>query len=856
MMAHNTSVIRFKVNGNDISYDGPDMKLLPYLRDHLRLTGAKDGCSEGACGACTVIIQGKATKSCVVALSRLEGKEIITIEGLTAREKAVYGYCFAECGAVQCGYCTPGMIMSIKALLDANPSPTEAEVRKAVFGNICRCTGYQKIIEAALMSARYLRENIPVTTQVEIPAVDERFRRVDAVSKALGIGIFTNDLMLPGMVYAKAVRSAHPRAKILSIDTTEAKRHPDCVAVFTASDVPENMLGHLVHDWPVMIPVGGITAYIGDAIALIVSKTEAALAEILPLVKVEYEVLTPVLTPEEALKPDAPLVHPTGNVLDTEHIARGNADEALATCAHVVHNVFHTPYTEHAFMEPECAVAQPEGDGVLVYTSGQSVYDEQREISRMLKLPAEKVHCHSMLVGGGFGGKEDMSVQHHAALCAYLTGLPVKMRLTRQESINVHPKRHPMDIDLTVGCDAEGHLVAMKETIISNTGAYASLGGPVLQRACTHAAGPYNYHNIDILGRAVYTNNVPAGAFRGFGVTQSCFAIETAINLLADQVGMDYWEFRMLNAIKPGDVLPNGQITGEDVGIRECLLAVKDAYYKNGRTGIASAMKNSGLGVGVPDWGRCILSVEGGKIHVRTSAACMGQGVGTVTVQIAGQTIPGLTEDDFVVEAPDTRRTPDSGTSTASRQTLFCGEATRRAAVQLRDALEGKTLKDLEGQEFLGEYLGQTDPITSDKPHPVSHIGYSYSAQVVELDEQGKVAKVTAACDVGTVINQQAVTGQIEGGIVMGLGYALTEHFPVKDGVPQVKYGTLGLLRATQVPPMEIITVHGEGTLPLAYGAKGVGELCTIPAAPACQCAYWRRDQKFRTSLPLEDTAY
>jgi CO/xanthine dehydrogenase Mo-binding subunit len=266
----------------------------------------------------------------------------------------------------------------------------------------------------------------------------------------------------------------------------------------------------------------------------------------------------------------------------------------------------------------------------------------------------------------------------------------------------------------------------------------------------------------------------------------------------------------MLNAIKPGDVLPNGQITGEDVGIRECLLAVKDAYYKNGRTGIACAMKNSGLGVGVPDWGRCILSVEGGKIHVRTSAACMGQGVGTVTVQIAGQTIPGLTEDDFVVEAPDTRRTPDSGTSTASRQTLFCGEATRRAAVQLRDALEGKTLKDLEGQEFLGEYLGQTDPITSDKPHPVSHIGYSYSAQVVELDEQGKVAKVTAACDVGTVINQQAVTGQIEGGIVMGLGYALTEHFPVKDGVPQVKYGTLGLLRATQVPPMEIITVHGK----------------------------------------------
>ena len=855
-ISDNGIVVNFTVNGDDIHYDGPDMRLLPFLRNNLRLTGVKDGCSEGACGACTVIIDGKATKSCVVSLSRLEGKHITTIEGLSEREKNVYGFCFAESGAVQCGFCTPGMIMSIKALIDTNPAPTEIDVRKAIHGNICRCTGYKKIIEAALMSARYLRERIPVERKVEIPVVDERYRRVDAEGKALGIGMYTNDLMLPGMAYGKALRSAYPRARIRAIDTDKALRHPDCIAVFTAENVPENILGHIVHDWPVMIPVGGVTAYIGDAIALAVSEKEESLEEILSLVHIDYEVLPAVYTTEDALRPDAPLVHETGNVLDTEHIVRGEADNALARCAHVVHKVFRTPYTEHAFMEPECAVAAPENDGVLVYTSGQSIYDEQREISRMLKLPPEKVHCHSMLVGGGFGGKEDMSVQHHAALCAYLTHRPVKVRLTRQESINVHPKRHPMDIDLTVGCDENGKLVAMKETIIANTGAYASLGGPVLQRACTHAAGPYNYHNIDILGKAIYTNNVPAGAFRGFGVTQSCFAIECAINLLADQVGLDYWQFRMLNAIKPGDELPNGQMTGPDVGIRECLLAVKDAYYKNGRTGIGCAMKNSGLGVGVPDWGRCILSVEKGKIHVRTSAACMGQGVGTVAVQIAGQTVPGLKNSDFVVEPPDTRRTPDSGTSTASRQTLFCGEATRRAAVQLKKALTGKTLKDLEGREFLGEYLGKTDPINSGKPHPVSHIGYSYSAQVVELDEEGKVAKVTAACDVGTVINRQSLTGQIEGGVVMGLGYALTEHFPVKDGVPQVKYGTLGLLRATSVPPMEIITVCGEGKLPLSYGAKGVGELCTIPTAPACQCAYYRRDHEFRTSLPLQHTPY
>lgn len=844
------------VNGKDIHYDGPDMKLLPFLRNHLHLTGAKDGCSEGACGACTVIVDGKATKACVFLISRLEGKHIITIEGLSDREKEVYAYTFAECGAVQCGFCTPGMIMCAKALLDTNPDPSETDIRKAIRGNICRCTGYQKIVEAIMMAARYFRDGTIVEKTVEIPAVDKRYRRVDAEEKALGTGVYANDLSFPRMAYGKALRSLHPRARILSIDATLAKKHPSCIAVYTADDVPENLLGHLVLDWPVMIPVGGITAYIGDAIALVVSEKEEALADILSLIHVEYEVLQPVLSTQEALEPNAPLVHETGNVLDTEHIIRGDADKVLATCAHVVRQVFHTPYTEHAFMEPECAVALPENDGVLVYTSGQSIYDEQREISRMLCLPTEKVHCHSMLVGGGFGGKEDMSVQHHAALCAYLCQRPVKVRLSRQESINIHPKRHPMDIDITIGCDKDGHLMAMKETIIANTGAYASLGGPVLQRACTHAAGPYNYHNIDILGKAVYTNNVPAGAFRGFGVTQSCFAIESAINLLADQVGLDYWRFRMLNAVKPGDALPNGQITGGDVGIRECLLAVKDAFYTNNRTGIACALKNSGVGVGVPDWGRCTLSVEGGKIHIRTSAACMGQGVGTVTVQIVGETIPGLKASDFVVEPPDTRRTPDSGTSTASRQTLFCGEATRRAAEKLKTALQNTTLHELEGMEFLGEYLGKTDAITSTKEHPVSHIGYSYSAQVVELDENGKVAAVTAACDVGTVVNRQAVTGQIEGGVVMGLGYALTEHFPVKDGVPQVKYGTLGLLRATDIPPMTIITVHGDGKLPLAYGAKGVGELCTIPTAPACQCAYYRRDHEFRTSLPLEHTPY
>ncbi len=844
------------INGNPVSYDGPDIKLLTLLRDHLLLTGTKDGCSEGACGACTVLVDGKKTRACVIPLSKLEGKHVTTIEGLSEREKEVYSYCFAACGAVQCGFCIPAMVLSAKSLIDQQPNPTKEMVKEAIKGNICRCTGYKKIEEAILMSASYFRENLPVPEKRKEEGIGLPALRLDAKEKILGTGKYPNDIHIPGMAYAKAKRSTHPRARILSIDVTEAEKHPDCIAILTENDVPENMLGHLVPDWPVLIPVGGTTCYIGDAIALAVSRKESSLKEILNLIHVQYEELPAVFTAQQALREDAPLVHASGNLLDTEIVRKGNAEKSLKECAHVVHKVFHTPFTEHAFMEPECAVATPEGDGVKVYTAGQSVYDERREISRMLKLPPEKVHCHSMLVGGGFGGKEDMSVQHHAALAAWKCQMPVKVKLSRQESINIHPKRHPMEIDLTLGCDERGMLKACKASIVANTGAYASLGGPVLQRACTHLAGPYNYHDIDIIGKAVYTNNVPAGAFRGFGVTQSCFAVESTINLLAKECGIDPFQFRMQNALKPGDTMPNGQIAGKDTAIIQCLNAVKEAYYANPYTGIACALKNSGVGVGVPDWGRTILSIEDQSIHIRTSAACMGQGVATIAWQIVRETIAPH-KLPIIVESPDTRRTPDCGTSTASRQTLFCGEATRRAAQKLKEELDKTEVANLEGKEYLGEFLGKTDPIGSDKPNPVSHVAYSYSAQVVTLDaETGKVKSVTAACDVGKVINPLSCSGQIDGGVVMGLGYALTEHFPVKEGVPQVKFGTLGLFRAPDVPEIKTITVQSEESSPYAYGAKGVGELCTIPTAPACQHAYFKWDGTFRTSLPLKGTPY
>ena len=845
------------VNGKQVEC-ASNKKLLSFLRDDLNLTSAKDGCSQGACGTCTVLVDGKATRACVPRLEKLAGKSVVTVEGLSAREKDVYAFAFAQAGAVQCGFCIPGMVISAKALLDTTPSPGREEVKKALRNNICRCTGYVKIEDAVLLAAAILRENTPVPAREFTGVLGEDFHRVDAREKVLGTGQYVDDMTVPGMLHASAVRSRYPRAKVLHIDASEALAHPDCVAVLTASDVPGSLkIGHLVIDWDVMIAVGDTTRYVGDAIALVVAKSGEALEEIKALVDIGYEELVPVTSPREAMAEGAPLLHEKGNILRREHLTRGNADGAIASSAHVVTRRYSVPFTEHACMEPECALALPEGDdGVHVFTGGQGIYDEQREVSMMLGIAPEKVHVTSKLVGGGFGGKEDMSVQHHAALAAWCLKKPVKVKLSRQESIMVHPKRHAMEMEFTTACDENGMLTGMKATLISDTGAYASLGGPVLQRACTHAAGPYNYQNMDVLGMAVYTNNPPGGAFRGFGVSQSAFATECNLNILAEMAGISPWEIRYRNAIRPGQVLPNGQIADGTTALANCLEAVKDVYEGHPRAGIASSFKNSGLGVGVPDTSRCIISVEKGRLHARSSAACIGQGMATVITQIICETTgvaPGL----VTVEAPDTRRTPDAGTTTASRQTLLTGEATLRAATLLKAEFDaGKKLAALEGKEFFGEYRTETDPMGSDKPNPVSHVAYGYAAQVVLLDEEGRVERVVAAYDVGRVINPKAAAGQIEGGVAMGLGYALTEDYPLKDGRPLAKYGTLGLLRATDVPPIEVILVKAKDDGEYAYGAKGVGELATIPTAPAVCGAYHAFDGVFRTRLPLENTYY
>lgn len=847
-------MIKVLVNGKTYEVE-KDKKLMRFLRDDLHLTSVKDGCSQGACGTCTVLVDGKTTRACIPMLSKVEGKEIVTVEGMTEREKEVYSYAFATVGAVQCGFCIPGMVMCAKGLIDKNPDPTRLEVVAAIRNNICRCTGYKKIIEGILLSAKIFREDLPVHDESGAVNVGQAIQRIDAKEKVLGTGEYPDDIYLDGMVYGSAVRSEYPRAKVLAIHPEEALAMDGVIGVYTADDIPGNVkVGHLKHDWDTMIPVGKVTHYLGDAICLVAAETQEILEQAKLKVKVDYEVLDPVLDPFEAMKPDAPLVHADGNVLAHEHLVRGDADKVIAESKYKVTTHYETPWTEHAFLEPECAVAMPFDDGVFIYSSDQGTYDTQHECCIMLGLPPEKVIVENKLVGGGFGGKEDVSVQHHAALLAYLTKRIVKVKLSRQESIVVHPKRHPMWMDITTACDENGYLTAMKAVVVSDTGAYASLGGPVLQRACTHAAGPYNFQVIDIDGKAVYTNNPPAGAFRGFGVTQTCFGSERNLDLLAEKVGISPWEIRYRNAIRPGQVLPNGQIADPSTGVAETLEAVKEVYENEPYAGIACAMKNAGVGVGLPDWGRCRLLVKGGKVEIHAGASCIGQGLGTVLTQVVSETT-GFSIDKIVYCRPNTANSPDSGTTSGSRQTLITGEAAKRACEKLMEDLKGSSLEALEGRDYVGEYLAKTDKMGSDVPNPVSHVAYGYATQVCVLNEDGTIKKVVAAHDVGKAVNPISVEGQIEGGVVMSLGYALTEQYEIKDGYPVSRYGTLGLFKADKTPDVEPVIVEKPG-VDVGYGAIGIGEITSIPTAPAVAGAYYKWNGEFQTKLPLVNTPY
>ncbi len=850
-----------KINGNTYeTYE--DKSLLRFLRDDLHITSVKDGCSQGACGTCSVIVGDAKKLACTQRLSKLKDQEILTIEGLTDLEKKAFVHAFSKAGAVQCGFCIPGMVMSGAAIIRKNPNPTKDEIKEGIKQNICRCTGYVKIVEGIKLASEIINGSIEMTTdEHDRVKVGDEFIRIDAHDKVLGIGEYVDDMIFDDMKVASAIRSKYPRARILKIDKSKAEALEGVYGVLTAADVPNNKVGHIFQDWDVFIAEGDITRSQGDAICLVVAENDKILEEAKKLVEIEYEELEPVSSIAEAEDPNSPFVHPTGNLCQERHVSRGNAEEAFKKCKYIVEETYTTPFTEHAFLEPECAIAEPMGDGVKLYTTDQSVYDTRKETLIMFgwEDQPERVVVENKLIGGGFGGKEDVSCQHLAALAAYKFQIRVKIKFSRDESLRFHPKRHPMIGTFKLGCDEEGNFLAMQATIKMDTGAYASLCGPVLERACTHSVGPYHYENTQIDGYGYYTNNPPAGAFRGFGVCQSNFAFESNINLLAEKVGISPWEIRYKNAIRPGEVLPNGQIADTSTALVETLEAVKDVYEENiDRAGIACAMKNAGVGVGLPDKGRAKIRIEDGKVNIYCAASDLGQGAQTVFKQMALDVL-GLRFDQVNIIHPNSGNSPDSGTSSGSRQTLISGEAIKKVTEKLKVDLDKvDDISKLEGKEYFHEYFDPTDPLNSEKENPVSHIAYGFSTNVVILNDDGTIRKVVAATDAGKVINPKAIEGQLEGGIVMGLGYALTEDFKLDKSKVKAKYGTLGLWRAPMIPEIEttFVSKPDDELLDRAFGAKGVGEIATIPIAPAVQGAYYKLDGILRRDFPMVETAY
>ncbi|MFQ5706938.1 MAG: selenium-dependent xanthine dehydrogenase [bacterium] len=847
--------MRFTLNGQIRTFNGdPKLPLLTYLREHEGIISPKDGCApQAACGCCVVELNKQAVLSCVIPMKKVADGTVVTTEGMTPRQQEVFATAFLEKGGVQCGFCIPGIVMQAKVLLQKNANPSREEVTRALTPHLCRCTGYKKIVDAILYAAELFRDGRDLPEVEHSGKVGTRLPKYDSHDVVLGQRPFVCDMKFESMHYAALKFSDHPRARVVSIDTRAAEGLAGVTRVFLAEDIPgDRNVGLIVPDWPTMVKVGEETRYVGDVLAGVVARTEAIARQAVDLIRVEYEVLAPVTDPHTAMKNDSPRVHENGNVLSTTSIKRGDVAAALANSDYVVHGRYQTQTVEHGFLEPESCIARPWYDGVEVFSQGQGVYEDQRQIAKILNLPLEKVKVVLVPNGGAFGGKEDLSIQGHTALFSFLLKRPVKTTLTRDESMRMHPKRHPLWMDYTVGCSKEGKLTALKADIVGDTGAYASVGMKVLERAAGHATGAYHVPVVAVESRAVYTNNIPNGAMRGFGVNQVTFAMESCIDELCEKGGFDRWQFRYDNALKEGDTTTTGQVIKRAAGIRESLLALKDIFQKAKYAGIACGIKNTGIGNGMPDAGKAKIVIEApDKIVIQHGWTEMGQGVHTMAVQMLCEAL-GVPPDRVEVRVETTDDT-FCGMTTASRATSLVGHAILDASKKLQADLKNRKLSELEGREYVGEWVCDwTTKPGQEVEEVITHYSYSYATQVVELDEAGKVKKVYAAHDAGRIINPNLFEGQIEGSIHMGLGYALSEDFVQIDGRPKsTRLRKCGILRARETPEMEVIGVEvPDPNGP--FGAKGVGEIGLVPTAGAVANALYQFDGVRRYKLPMK----
>lgn len=858
MKATDSMDLELTVDGQPRRLSGvaADVSLLEILREHLGITSPKDGCSpQGQCGCCTVLVDGHARVACATPARKVAGKSVVTPSGLDDGDRALLAQAFARTGGLQCGFCIPGIAVRAKAIVDRYGVPDRETIARSLDTHLCRCTGYVKIIDAIEAYAR-AKQGEPLPEPDYSGKVGSPMPRYQAEAMTLGDRDYVADMTRPGMLHGALRLADHPRARVKRIDTSAAEKMPGVWCVATAKDVPgQRFYGLIYDDWPGFVAEGEVTHCVGSVVAAVAADTERQARAAAAAIEIEYEVLEPVLDPEEALKPGAPQVNPRKpNLLGESVVKRGDLAAAEAASAHVVEGTWTTQRIEHLYLEPEACLAEPYGDGgVRLYSQGQGIFDDQRQVASFLGLSPEDVFVVLVPNGGAFGGKEDMSVQAQTALLAKLTGRPVRTVLSRMESIRIHPKRHPIKMHYRVGCDAEGRLTFVWARLIGDSGAYASVGGKVLERAAGHACGPYRVPAADIVAKAVYTNNPPCGAMRGFGANQAAFAIEGALDQLAAKVGLDGWDIRWKNVVDVGDIFGPGQRLTKPMGLRQTLLAVKDQYKAAKYAGIACGIKNCGIGNGVPEAGRARIVVEpGGRVTVYNGYTEMGQGLLTICIQIACD-IAGL--DPRQVDARvDTTFALGCGQTTGSRATIFSGNAVADAARKLRARLDaGATLHDLAGEVFEGEFVdNSTTPLDPNIPEPIIHMTFGFATQVVILDDDGKLKKVIAAHDVGRAINPVTCAGQIEGSLHMGLGYALTEELPCPGGFPATdRLRDIGVLRARDMPEVEVILVE-EPEPQGPFGARGVGEIGLVPTAAAVAGALRAFDGQWRYELPMK----
>ena len=911
--------IKLTVNGTEHELEvAPDTPLADVLRRELGLTGTKIGCGDGQCGSCVVLLDGRPVRSCVYPVRKAAGKQVLTVEGLAASwgqpgELHPLQKAFVDHGAVQCGFCTPGLLMAAAGLwtkmVESSSIPAdvgEAEIKKALARNACRCTGYASVLRAVRSAVHEYQTGEPlppleVETAPPLQVIGRSHPRPDAVAKVTGAAKFADDYVFRDMLHGATLRAAYPHARILSIVTRQAAALPGVHAVLTHRDVPgRNRHGLVFPDWPVLCEAGDKVRYLGDAVALVAADSPEIAAEAIKQIEVKYEPLAVVGSAEQARQPEAAIVHeewPTGNLLEHIKVRHGDVEQGFAEADLVVEREYRTPAYDHMFLEPECSIGVPAGydadhPRLTVYVGSQIPYADRSQIAAALDLPPEEVRVKGTLIGGGFGGKEDIMGQIHAALLARATGRPVKILYSRAESMLAHPKRHATVIRIKTGAKRDGTLTAVQAELVGDAGAYASLSTKVLTRATTHATGPYQVPHARIDCYAMYTNNPPAGAFRGFGVTQSAFAVEQNMDILAHELGIDPFALRRKNALRVGSTTATGQVLRESAGLLDCLdwvenrvrelsqypIPTRSVQSPNSKIawGIAAAYKNTGLGGGADDAAGAEVEVyPDGSAEVRASSADMGQGLTTVVAQCVAEEL-GLPFERVRVLLSDTDLTPDGGPTTASRQTYITGNAARLATVGMRERLSAvaaerwdvppDTLRFEDGQVRAG---GRAAPLSevvrwlleegreprltyryhAPATRPLGQggdmhfaFGFGVQAAQVAVDERtGKVQvlRVVAAADGGRALNPRAFVGQVEGGIVMGIGTALTEEYRVEDGIPQTRrWADYEVPLVEQMPDMEVHVVeHPTSAGP--YGAKGIGELPSIPTAPAiCNAIY------------------